>query len=105
MRNACSFPAYTILYTACLLSPNKVAASLNDRYSLSLKSDMGCSLMIVWTLVSTSCILFCRTVLCMQGYCTDENRSVLLAFGHKMLCHTTRIPFGFHFTCCHIRYF
>jgi hypothetical protein len=46
---------------ACLLSPNKVAASLNDRYSLSLKSDMGCSLMTVWTLVSTSCILFCRT--------------------------------------------
>lgn len=29
--------AYTILYTACLLSPNKVATSLNDRYSLSLK--------------------------------------------------------------------
>lgn len=27
-----------------------------------------------------------------QDYCTDENRSVSLTFGHRMLCHTIHIP-------------
>jgi hypothetical protein len=35
---------------------------LNDRYSLSLKSEIGFSLITAWTVVATSCILFCLTL-------------------------------------------